>query len=94
MTAQVAIYNGRKYKLAWQGKTKYGERAKLAFFDGSKEFWVDSSKITTTEGSASQTKSYSNRLGRRTGCSCGSREGGSQPSDCWSCKFDADDGDC
>lgn len=29
--------------------------------------------------------------GRRTGCSCGSRENYSQPSDCRSCKFDQDD---
>ena len=29
-------------------------------------------------------------LGRRTGCRCGSQEGGSKPSDCGTCKHDAD----
>jgi len=31
-----------------------------------------------------------NGLGRRTGCRCGSQEGGSKSSDCWTCKHDAD----
>ena len=42
----IAIYKGRKYKLLWSGKTKYGRRAKLGFFDGSKEFWVDADRIS------------------------------------------------
>jgi hypothetical protein len=33
--------------------------------------------------------SASNGLGRRTGCSCGSQEGGIKASDCWTCKHDA-----
>lgn len=28
--------------------------------------------------------------GRRTGCSCGSVEGESRPSDCWQCRHDAE----
>lgn len=44
--AQTATYKGRNYKLLWSGKTKYGNRAKLGFFDGSKEFWVDASLVT------------------------------------------------
>src|ERR1043166_8119820 len=44
-TSQIAVYNGRKYRLAWSGATKYGRRAKLSFLDGSKEFWVDLAKI-------------------------------------------------
>ena len=42
----MATYKGSKYRLLWSGKTKYGERAKLAFFSGGKEFWVDASKVT------------------------------------------------
>lgn len=45
-TMQTAEYKGRKYRLAWQGQTKYGQRAKLQFIDGSKEFWVDATAIT------------------------------------------------
>jgi hypothetical protein len=32
-----------------------------------------------------------NGLGSRTGCSCGSQEGGSKPTDCRQCRFDQDD---
>lgn len=32
----------------------------------------------------------SNGLGRRTGCSCGSQEGGSKSTDCWTCRHDAE----
>ena len=38
---------------------------------------------------SSSSRSYGgNGLGRRTGCSCGSQEGGSKDSDCWTCKHD------
>lgn len=40
-----AIYKGRKYKLEYLGPTKFGYRAKLAFQDGSKSFWVDPTKL-------------------------------------------------
>ena len=41
----VAVYKGRKYRVAGQGKTKYGQKTKLQFFNGSKEFWVDTSRL-------------------------------------------------
>ena len=45
-TAQkYAQYKGKTYRLAWQGQTKFGERAKLMFLDGSKEFWVAAGTI-------------------------------------------------
>ena len=44
--SQVAEYKGRKYKLLWRGSTQFGERAKLAFFDGSKEFWVAANTLS------------------------------------------------
>lgn len=34
------IYKGHKYKILWQGTTRYGEKAHLQFTDGSKDFWV------------------------------------------------------
>lgn len=60
---QVATYKGRKYKLAWSGKTKFGEKAKLQFFDGSKEFWVD---LSLVEISASKPREESFDSRRKT----------------------------
>jgi predicted kinase len=50
VTADAAVYKGRKYKLLWVGPTRYGRRAKLGFWDGSREFWVDESKIQVQRG--------------------------------------------
>lgn len=38
-------YKGKKYVVLWAGQTRYGRRAHLQFGDGSKDFWVDESKI-------------------------------------------------
>lgn len=46
---QVATYKGRTYKLLYLGKTKFGDKAKLGFMDGSKEFWVDAHLVTTAK---------------------------------------------
>ena len=54
----IAEYKGRKYRLVWQGKTKFGERAKLQFFDGSKEFWVNSSLIKVHNGDRYRSDDY------------------------------------
>lgn len=43
---KTATYKGRKYRLLWTGKTKYGMRAKLGFWDGSEEFWVDAGLVS------------------------------------------------
>lgn len=43
---QTATYKGRTYRLLWQGSTRYGRRAKLGFMDGTKQFWVDESRIS------------------------------------------------
>jgi len=40
-TNRTASYRGRTYRLLFVGETKYGRRAHLQFFDGSKDFWVD-----------------------------------------------------
>jgi hypothetical protein len=36
-----AKYKGKIYNLLYAGPTKVGDRAKLQFLDGSKDFWVD-----------------------------------------------------
>lgn len=41
----IVTYKGRQYRLLWSGKTKYGQRCKLSFMDGTKEFWADSSLV-------------------------------------------------
>jgi hypothetical protein len=91
-TGGTVSYKGRTYRLLWTGPTKFGQRCKLGFMDGSKEFWVDAAAVSGAPASAGRPQSRtSNGLGRRTGCSCGSQEGGSKPTDCNSCRFDQDD---
>ena len=48
---KTATYKGKTYRLEYLGPTKFGRRAKLAFMDGSKEFWVDAALVS--EGGAS-----------------------------------------
>lgn len=76
---QTAIYNNCKYNCLFLGDTKFGRRAKLAFFDGTKEFWVDAAKVTVTELSAPPSRGF-----RR-------RRGFSRPS-CWTCRDQHDGG--
>lgn len=45
-TERYATYRGHTYRLVFVGDTKFGRRAKLAFRDGSKEFWVTAGDIT------------------------------------------------
>jgi hypothetical protein len=47
--SRTAEYKGRKYRLLWIGKTKYGYRAHLEFFDGSKDFWCDGNAVRECE---------------------------------------------
>lgn len=89
-TSKIAVYKGREYRLMFLGDTKFGKRAKLAFTDGSKEFWVPADAIIVKSGSPSYTpRAMSSRGSRRTGCSCGSIDGETRDSDCFSCKHDA-----
>jgi hypothetical protein len=48
-TGKFAQYKGRRYKLLFLGDTSFGKRARLAFLDGSKQFWVDAAKIAPAE---------------------------------------------
>lgn len=44
--SRTATYKGKTYRLEFLGDTKFGRRAKLAFMDGSKEFWVAADLVT------------------------------------------------
>lgn len=70
-TAAAACYKGRTYRLLWQGATKYGRRAHLAFLDGSKDFWVDAASVTIVDGvppASSRSSSPRAASGRCRGC--------------------------
>jgi hypothetical protein len=59
-TNRVASYKGRKYRLLYFGATKFGKRAHLQFFDGSKDFWVAAENVTEVDASRD---SVGNRIG-------------------------------
>lgn len=44
-----ARYKGRECLLVWEGETRRGRAAKLAFTDGSKIFWADMSEVQVTK---------------------------------------------
>jgi hypothetical protein len=44
-----ARYQGREYLLLWEGTTKRGPAAKLAFRDGSKAFWASHGEYEITK---------------------------------------------
>lgn len=50
MATRTAMYKGRKYVVKFLGNTKFGVRAKLAFFDGSREFWVPAGAVSGDTG--------------------------------------------
>jgi hypothetical protein len=58
-------YKGKVYRLLWKGQTKFGERCKLAFLDGSKEFWADASLV-----SDQTTAAVSQPVKRQAGRTC------------------------
>lgn len=63
---RTAEYKGRKYRLLWIGHTKFGYRAHLEFFDGTKEFWCDGSMVMELEsGRSSVTWKDRERAGDR-----------------------------
>ena len=67
--------------------------SKVEWSKGSPARHVTCSAGTTALTAATHPRSnYTARRsygGRRTGCSCGSVEGTTRDSDCWTCKFDA-----
>ncbi len=69
---KTATYKGKAYRLEFIGRTKFGQKAKLAFMDGSKEFWVDAAAVTVCGSGYSP----SARKGRsmRTCDKCGGNE--------------------
>jgi len=79
MSNKTATHKGRTYRLLFVGKTKFGNKAKLGFMDGSKEFWVDSGLVS--QSSAPSCSRSSRRV--RTCPSCGGNE--SNQVDCGDC---------
>lgn len=61
----VVTYKGHQYHLVWSGSTKYGDRSKLRFLNGGKEFWVDSSLVTSGAPNQSSSSSNNNTNNRR-----------------------------
>ncbi|MBX9680142.1 MAG: hypothetical protein K2X38_15385, partial [Gemmataceae bacterium] len=43
---EIGSYKGKKYRVLYIGKTKFGQRARLQFMDGSKDFWVDAKAVS------------------------------------------------
>ena len=68
-----ATYKGKTYLLKFLGETKFGRRAKLAFRDGSKEFWVEAKLVSECSAPANSLgKHYDNRIERDSdGAYCG-----------------------
>lgn len=58
---RVAVYKGKRYPLLWLGHTKYGRRAKLGFWDGSKEFWVNADAVSVEAAEPRQARSQPRR---------------------------------
>lgn len=70
---KIANYNGRSYRLLWVGVTKYGRRAHLSFMDGSKDFWVDASRVSeqAAEQHTSSTTVFQRHVGHGRCRECG-----------------------
>lgn len=64
---ETVSYKGRNYTVVFAGTTKFGEKAKLSFLDGSKEFWVDLSLCSAPAASQSNTSSRPRRNWRPCG---------------------------
>lgn len=82
---QTATYKGKTYNLAYIGQTKYGRRAKLAFLNGSKEFWVDASLVTVGGAAKSRAKSSTSLSGGWWECRCCGEENKPGARNCWEC---------
>lgn len=73
--SKTATYKGRTYLVKFTGTTKFGHKAKLAFMDGSKEFWVPLDAITLTGGGGSSYTPRAHRPSRMRTCPrCGGNE--------------------
>lgn len=83
---KTGTYRGRKYRVLFIGKTQFGQRAHLQYFDGSKDFWVGADAVSdiSNENQPSPTKNA--RRTRKLCELCGVRApmpgGGNWCSDC------------
>lgn len=62
------LYKGKPYKVLYYGPTKFGQRARLQFFDGSKDFWVDASLVSPGRGTGYSRPYGGGGSGRCRGC--------------------------
>lgn len=86
-----AIYKGRRYRLLWSGETKFGLRAHLKFFDGSKDFWVAVAAITEVEQPKSGPRKNRGSWPRCDSCGYSGRELGGSDAICPRCGVLTDD---
>ena len=78
---RTAEYKGRHYLVLYMGRTKFGCRAKLAYVDGSKEFWCNASDVVVLD---SQERRSTRRPSQEPVCrTCrGIHDGGTICPDC------------
>lgn len=92
--SRTAEYKSRKYRLLYCGPTKYGRRAHLQFFDGTKDFWVDASLVTEVSdgGSYRAPDRYEHRCRNghapHQGPCCTGRHRGGDDCGCDCCEMD------
>jgi hypothetical protein len=66
-----ARYQGREYLLVWEGQTKRGYAAKLAFSDGSKTFWASKKEYQVTKRYEERTEGHGRYQRTRGGMTFG-----------------------
>lgn len=79
---RTAEYKGRKYRLLYSGPTKYGKRAHLQFFDGTKDFWVDAGLVHEVGESSRSNRSGCPECGRNKPLIHDLEDGGMKCRDC------------
>lgn len=66
-----ARYQGREYLLVWEGQTRKGFAAKLAFSDGSKIFWASQGEYQVTKRYEERTEGHGRYQRTRGGMTFG-----------------------
>ena len=60
---ELVTYKGKTYRCIYLGKTKFGRRAKLAFLNNTKEFWVDAALVGRAAASGGVRDTYRRKYG-------------------------------
>ena len=85
-TQRYARYHGQTYRLLFLGPTPFGFKAKLAYRDGTKVFWVNGRLVTEQTGYMDSISDSHRRRSGRAGCSCSCQRGGGDA--CFECQQD------